>query len=85
MIEVIDSNVEDKRNMIERICSPTTKQTREHNDETTAQKTYLSTGNSIILTFRRNSNSASTSEAEFLSGAYYFHDGMEFHISHIIE
>ncbi|XP_045481783.1 uncharacterized protein LOC123685937 isoform X1 [Harmonia axyridis] len=74
VIEVIDSNVEDKRNMIERICSPNTKQMREQADETTAQKTYLSTGNSIIITFRRNSNAASTSEAEFLSGAFYFHD-----------
>ncbi|KAK9890094.1 hypothetical protein WA026_008902 [Henosepilachna vigintioctopunctata] len=74
VIEVIDSNVEDKRSIIERICSPTAKQTREHMHDNTGQKTFLSSENSIIITFRRMSNSASTSEAEFLSGAYYFHD-----------
>ncbi|KAL3290264.1 hypothetical protein HHI36_023614 [Cryptolaemus montrouzieri] len=74
VIEVIDSNVEDKRSIVERICSPNIRQSKEQSEGHAIQKTFLSSENSIIITFRRMSNSASTSEAEFLSGAYYFHD-----------
>lgn len=57
-----------------RICSPDVKSLRGQEGRTLEQKTFLSTGSTIIITLRRPSAPLSTNEAEFLAGAYFFHD-----------
>ncbi|RZC42856.1 uncharacterized protein BDFB_000663, partial [Asbolus verrucosus] len=74
VIEIIDNNVEDKRSIIERICSPIVKQVRDQDSHSIEQKTFLSTGSAMMITFKRPSAPLSTNEAEFLAGAYFFHD-----------
>ncbi|XP_015839318.2 uncharacterized protein LOC658825 [Tribolium castaneum] len=74
VIEIIDNKVEDKRSIMDRICSPVVKQARDHDSRSVEQKTYLSTGSTMIITFKRPSAPLSTNEAEFLAGAYFFHD-----------
>lgn len=74
IIEVIDSNVEDKRSIIKTICSPIAKQITNF-DNKTEEKTFLSSSNTMIISLKRPSPPLTTSEAEFLTGAYFFHDG----------
>lgn len=72
VIEITDNRIGNKKNTLEKICSPTAKYIRD--PDNVPRKTFLSTGNSIIITLRRAPHSSYTKETEFVSGAYFFHD-----------
>lgn len=66
MIEVLDGGVDTRRTTIAQICSPETK---------LQMQSFLSTGSSMTIVFKRPTAPLSTSEAEYISGYYFFHNG----------
>lgn len=86
IIEILDGSYRGSRTPIDKICSPQAKQVRDQTGRILQQKTFLSTRNSMMVIFKRPSAPLSTNEAEFLTGAYYFHDGKSvFHIPAIVK
>lgn len=75
IIEILDVSLEGRKTPIDKICSPQAKQIRDQTGRIIQQKSFLSTENSMVIIFRRPSAPLSTNEAEFVTGAYFFHDG----------
>lgn len=75
IIEILDGSLEGRKTPIDKICSPQAKQIRDQTRRNLQQKSFLSTENSMVIIFRRPSAPLSTNEAEFVTGAYFFHDG----------
>ncbi|XP_017786083.1 PREDICTED: uncharacterized protein LOC108569152 [Nicrophorus vespilloides] len=72
VVEVFDGALEIRKNMLERLCSPQVKQSRDPDD--LHSKRLLSSRNEMVIFFQRPNAPLGTNEAEFLAGRYFFHD-----------
>nr|CAD7260979.1 unnamed protein product [Timema shepardi] len=73
-IEVFDGLVENSLKPIKKICSPIIKHARDPSGRFLEQQSFLSTGNLMTLTMKMFTAPTSTSDIEFLDGAFLFHD-----------
>lgn len=72
IVEIYDGPLETRKTMIEKLCSPQDKPSKDKYHET---KKIFSTGNEMVIYFQRPTIPQATSEAEFIAGRYFFHDG----------
>lgn len=61
--------------MLDKICSPAVTQLQKQDDKFVKQKNFLSQSHVITITVKRPNAPLTTNDAEFLTGAFFFHDG----------